>query len=375
MRIYLSPPDVGEDERALIVAAFDSGWIAPLGPFVDQFEADMSQVLGGAHCVALSSGTAALHLALLLAGVGAGDEVLVPTLTFSATANAVTYVGAKPTFIDATDATWQLDPQLVVEELDRRAKAGNLPAALITVDLYGQCADYGPIETACRGYDVPLIEDAAEALGATYDGKPAATFGDFGVLSFNGNKVITTSGGGMLITHDEEIAQRARYLATQARDPAPHYEHSVIGFNYRMSNLLAALGVAQLKSLGTKLARRIDHNRYYRERLQDLPGVGFMPAAPYGESTWWLTCLTLDPETSGTSPDQVRLALDERGIEARPVWKPMHMQPVFRDCPALGGDVAAKLFATGLCLPSGSNLTDDDRTEVADIVAGLIGSD
>ena len=373
-RIYLSPPDVSDEERRLVLEAFDSGWIAPLGPFVDRFEADMSTALGGGvHAVALSSGTAALHLALILAGVKPGHDVLVPTLTFSATANAVTYVGARPVFLDVDEATWQVDPQLVVDELDRLHRAGRPPAAVITVDLYGQCADYDVIAAACQRYGVPLIEDAAEALGATYRGKPAGTFGDFGVLSFNGNKVITTSGGGMLVTADEDASGRARYLATQARDPAPHYEHSVVGYNYRLSNLLAALGVAQLKSLDEKVARRRANNAYYRERLADLPGVSFMPHASYGEPTWWLTCLTFDPDTSRTSPEQLRLALGKEGIEARPVWKPMHMQPVFRECRVVGGEVAGRLFATGLCLPSGSTLSEESRVEVADIVAAVAG--
>jgi dTDP-4-amino-4,6-dideoxygalactose transaminase len=371
-RIYLSPPDVGPDERALLLEALESGWIAPLGPFVDRFEADTSSMLGGAHTVALSSGTAALHLALILAGIGPDDEVFVPTLTFSASANAVTYVGARPTFVDVDPTTWQLDPRLLADELDRRSKAGKLPAAVITVDLYGQCADYHQIVASCRRHGVHIIEDAAEALGATYDDQPAGTFGEYGVLSFNGNKVITTSGGGMLITHDPKSAERARWLATQARDPAPHYEHSVIGFNYRMSNLLAAVGVAQLRSLNDKIARRRSNNEYYRQRLEALPGVGFMPAAAYGEPTWWLTCVTFAPEQCGVTSERVRLALAARGIEARPVWKPMHMQPVFRECTSIAGHVAEQLFATGLCLPSGSTLTDGDRAEVADVVVDVV---
>jgi dTDP-4-amino-4,6-dideoxygalactose transaminase len=371
-RIYLSPPDVGPIERQLLADAFDSNWIAPLGPYVDRFEADVSSLLGGINAVALSSGTAALHLALLLLDVEAGSDVLLPSLTFSATANAVTYVGARPVFLDIDAATWQLDPALLEDELDRRTRAGDTPAAVIAVDLYGQCADYDRIAAACSRHGVPLIEDAAEALGATYRGRPAGTLGDIGVLSFNGNKVITTSGGGMLLTADPGQAERARYLATQARDPAPHYEHSTIGYNYRMSNLLAALGVGQLRTLADKVARRRAHNDYYRRRLAGLPGVEFMPPAAYGEPSWWLTCLTFDPQESRARPEDVRLALEARGIEARPVWKPMHLQPVFRQCSSVGGAVSERLFETGLCLPSGSSLTDDEREEVADLVAGSV---
>jgi dTDP-4-amino-4,6-dideoxygalactose transaminase len=373
-RILLSPPDVGPDERARLLAAFDSGWIAPVGPDVDAFEAEMAAALAGdVHAVALASGTAALHLALLLSGVEAGDEVLVPTLTFAATANAVRYVGARPVFVDADEASWNLDPGLVVDHLDAAAAAGRLPAAIVTVDLYGQCADHDPIVAAARAHGVPVIEDAAEALGATYRGRAAGTLGDLGVLSFNGNKIITTSGGGMLLAADGTQADRARYLATQARQPAAHYEHVEVGYNYRLSNLLAAVGRAQLAGLDTKVARRREIFARYHARLADLPGVAFQPEADHGTHTRWLTCLTIDPEVAGTDREAVRTALVEAGIEARPVWKPMHLQPAYAGFEVLGSKVAEGLFATGLCLPSGSSLTDAEVEEVAGRVATALG--
>ena len=364
-RILLSPPDVGEAERRALLAAFDSGWIAPVGPDVDTFERQMAAHLGGdVHAVALASGTAALHLSLLLAGVGEGDEVLVPTLTFAATVNAIRYVGATPVLIDAEPATWQLDPDLAVE-----AMAARRPAAVVTVDLYGHCADHAPITAAAREAGVPVIEDAAEALGALHRGRPAGTLGDFGVLSFNGNKIITTSGGGMLLTRDREAAARARHLATQAREPAPHYEHVEVGYNYRLSNLLAAVGRAQLDGLQNRVARRRAINARYRTHLADLPGVDLLTERDGDRATYWLTCLTIDPDVAGADREAVRTALVESGIEARPVWKPMHLQPAWAQAPTVGGEVAARLFDTGLCLPSGSTLTDDEVDEVAGLVA------
>lgn len=363
-RIYLSPPDVGELERRFLLDAFDSNWIAPLGPHVDAFEREFASVVGLPFAVALASGTAALHLSLLALGVGAGDHVLVSTLTFAATANAVSYVGATPVFIDASPATWTLDPGLLEEELEERAKRGRPPAAVIAVDLYGQCCDYARIAAACERHGVPLIEDAAEALGASYDARPAGAFGRCAAFSFNGNKIITTSGGGMLVSHSRTLADRARHLATQARDPAPHYEHSSIGFNYRMSNLLAAVGRAQLQTLEDKIACRRSIRRRYERELSPLGGLEFLGEADYGRSNNWLTCLTVDPHLFGASAEQIRVHLESRGIESRPVWKPMHLQPVFRDCPLRGGAVAARLFATGLCLPSGSSLSASEQGEV-----------
>jgi dTDP-4-amino-4,6-dideoxygalactose transaminase len=362
-RLFLSPPDVGPRERELLLDAFDSNWIAPLGPHVDAFEREFAHFVGTADAAALSSGTAALHLALVLLGVGAGDDVLVPSLTFAATANAVAYVGARPVFLDSEWETWNLDPALLEEELDARARAGRpQPAAAIVVDLYGQCASWDPILAACARHGVPVIEDAAEALGATYRGRAAGSFGALNVFSFNGNKIITTSGGGMLAGDDPAVIARARHLSTQARDPAPHYEHSEIGFNYRMSNLLAALGRAQLEGLPAKVARRREVNARYRAAFAEHPGIGFLPNAPDGEPTNWLTVITLD------DPTPVREHLESLDIEARPAWKPMHLQPVFADCQMRGGAVAEEIFRRGLCLPSGSSMTDADVARVVDAV-------
>jgi len=367
-RLYLSPPETGALEREFVLDALDSGWIAPLGPHVDAFEAEVAEQVGMRHAAALSSGTAALHLALRLLDVGPGDDVLVSSFTFAATANAVTYVGARPVFIDADAATWQMDPDLLSDELAARAAAGTLPAAVIVVDLYGQCADYDRIGEICASYEVPIIEDAAEALGATYRGQPAGSFGAMSVLSFNGNKIITTSGGGMLLSDRPEWIERARFLATQARDPAPHYEHSTVGYNYRLSNLLAAVGRAQLRSLAERVQRRREHLGFYLAALSDLPGVAFMPRAPYGEPNCWLTCLTIDGEAFGADREDVRLRLERENIESRPVWKPMHMQKAFASCPSVGGDVSARLFEQGLCLPSGSGMTHAQRERVAALI-------
>lgn len=363
-RILLSVPDVSDVERKLLLDAFDSNWIAPLGPHLDAFEREFATLLGVDHAVALSSGTAALHLALILLGVGPGDEVIVPTFTFVATANAVTYVGARPTFVDSETTSWNLDPALLEEELDERGRAGRLPAAVIGVDLFGQCADWDPIVRACEHHGVPLIEDAAEALGATYRDRPAGMFGTIGVFSFNGNKMVTTSGGGMLVTGRADWAEHARHLATQARDPAPHYEHSEIGFNYRLSNLLAAVGRGQLQRLPEMVASCRAINRRYRTELADVPGLGFMPDASFGEPTNWLTVATVDERAFGASSEAVRQELDRREIDARPAWKPMHLQPVYAAHPVRGGAVAEAIFRTGLCLPGGSGMTDADLTRV-----------
>lgn len=370
-RIYLSPPHMGSEERELLLEAFDSNWIAPLGPQVDAFEREFAARLGVADAAALSSGTAGLHLALVLSGVERGDEVLTASLTFVATANAIRYVGAEPVFIDSDRATWNLDPELLGRELDERAERGSLPAAVVAVDLYGQPADYELIEAHCARYEVPLIEDAAEALGATYRGRAAGTFGDFGVFSFNGNKIITTSGGGMLVARSAGALDKARFLATQARDPADHYQHTEIGYNYRLSNLLAAVGRGQLRALDERVERRRTINRYYREHLADLAGIELMPEAPHCESTFWLTCLTVDPERFGADRDDIRARLEGEDIEARPVWKPMHLQPLYRDCAVRGGEVSSQLFERGLCLPSGSSLSEDELERIVGIIRSV----
>jgi dTDP-4-amino-4,6-dideoxygalactose transaminase len=370
-RVYLSPPDVGDEERRMLLEALDSGWIAPLGPHVDLFERELAQRIGVPYAVALSSGTAALHLALLIVGVGPGDEVLMPTFTFVATANAATYIGARPVLVDCDVDTWQLAPVLVEEELRERARRGTLPRAVVTVDLYGQTADYGRLVPVCEKYGVPIVEDAAEALGASHRGAAAGSFGASGVFSFNGNKIITTSGGGMLVTRDKGLADRARHLATQAREPEAHYEHVDLGFNYRMSNLLAALGVAQLRGLDGRMARRHAVNQAYRDALGALPGISFMPRAEYGEPNDWLTCVLVDPDACGATREDIRVALEEQDIESRPTWKPLHLQPLFADTRVIGGDVAARIFDQGLCLPSGSSLTDTDIDRVVGVIERL----
>jgi dTDP-4-amino-4,6-dideoxygalactose transaminase len=366
-RIYLSPPDVGPRERERLLQAFDSGWIAPVGPDVDAFERELAACLtpGEHHPVALSSGTAALHLALRLAGVGPGDEVMVSDLTFVASVNPIAYLGATPVFIDSVADSWNLDPDLVAEELAACARRGKPPAALVAVDIYGQCADYDRLRDVCWLHGVMLIEDAAEALGATYRGRSAGTLGDIGVLSFNGNKIITTSSGGALLAPGQEYAEEARHWATQARDPAPYYEHSELGYNYRMSNLLAALGRAQLETLPGRVSRRRAINAWYRQALAGEPGIDFMPEAGYGTPTCWLTCITVDPDAFGATREDVRLALERCDIESRAVWKPMHLQPLYAGCRVRGGAVSERLFETGLCLPSGSSLTDADLERIA----------
>ncbi len=360
-RIYLSAPDLAGGELAMLGEAVASNWIAPLGPHVDGFEAEMSARLGVPYALALSSGTAALHLALLVLGVGAGDRVWTSTLTFAATANAIAYVGATPVFLDSERASWNMDPGILVDELERAARANELPKAVIVVDLYGQCADLEPIAAACKRHGVWLVEDAAEALGATYRGKPAGSFGDLAVLSFNGNKIITTSGGGMLLGARKEWIDRARFLATQAREPVAHYEHREVGYNYRLSNLLAAVGRVQLADLERRVARRRAIREHYRTTLGERPGWTFMPEASFGSSTFWLTCVTVG---SPARRDALIASLAAVDIEARPVWKPMHLQPVFAGARVFGGAVAADLFHTGLCLPSGSGLTGADLERV-----------
>jgi pyridoxal phosphate-dependent aminotransferase EpsN len=372
-RIYLSPPHMGTTERELLLDAFDSNWIAPLGPHVDAFEREFCDTVGVPHAAALSSGTAALHLALLMLGVGPGDEVLVSTFTFAATANAVSYLGAIPVFIDSDRETWNMDPGLLEEELAGCARRGKLPKAAIAVDLYGQCADYDRILPACGRFGVPLVEDAAEALGATYKGKPAGSFGAAAAFSFNGNKIITTSAGGMLVSKDAGVVERARLLSQQARDPAPHYQHSKIGYNYRMSNLLAAVGRGQLKVLQDRVSRKREIFRFYKDTLGGFPGFSFMPEAGYGCSNRWLTCTLVDPSRFGATREDIRLALERENIESRPLWKPMHLQPVFKNCRIRGGAVSEELFERGLCLPSGTALRDADLERITGVVRNVHG--
>lgn len=363
-RIYLSPPHMSGREMRFVREAFRTNWVAPLGPNVDAFEGAFAAKIGVRHAVALSSGTAALHLALRALRLRPGEEVFCSTFTFAATANAIAYEGARPVFIDSDEATWNMDAALLAAELDRRARRGCLPRAVIVVDLYGQCADLKPIAAACRRHGVVLIEDAAEALGAIYRGKAAGTFGWANIFSFNGNKIITTSGGGMLATDDEKLARHARFLATQARDPATHYQHSQIGFNYRLSNVLAGIGLGQLSVLDSRVNARRRIFARYQKAFAGAPGLTFMPEAPYGRSNRWLTCVLVDPKAFGASREDIRLALAALNIESRPLWKPMHKQPVFRGCKTVGGEVSEMFFERGLCLPSGSSLTPADQARV-----------
>jgi dTDP-4-amino-4,6-dideoxygalactose transaminase len=362
--ILLSPPHMGDREFEFVKEAFDTNWLAPVGPHVNAFEQEFCEVVGTRHAVAMSSGTAALHLALQLVGVEPGDDVFCSTLTFVATANPIKYLGATPVFIDSDRISWNMDPVLLAEALDKRARQEKLPKAVVLVHLYGQSADIEPIQAICDRYEIPLIEDAAEALGATYRNKAPGSFGKIGIYSFNGNKIITTSGGGMLVTNDEDLAVQARFLATQARDPAPHYQHSQVGYNYRLSNVLAGMGRGQLKVLAERVAARRHNFEVYYSALQKLPGIEFMPEASFGTTTRWLSCMTVDPDLSGLDREQLRLALAGDRIESRPVWKPLHLQPVFKDCTCIGGKVSEDLFAKGLCLPSGSSLSDEDRDRV-----------
>lgn len=371
-RLYLSPPHLDGDEQRFVAEAFASNWIAPLGPHVDAFEREMAAYCGVGHAAALSSGTAALHLSLVLLGVGRGDKVWCSSFTFSASANPILYLGAEPVFVDSDIRSWNMDPQLLENELREAAKCGCLPKAVIVVHLYGQCADLEPIAAACAHHGVPLIEDAAEAVGAHYRGHPAGGVGKLGVLSFNGNKIMTTSGGGMLLSNDAGLILRSRFLATQARDPAPHYQHSQIGYNYRLSNVLAAIGRGQLARIEAKVAaRRAIHDRY-RAALAGLPGLHFMPEETYGHpgsrANRWLTCITIDPAVAGTDREGVQAALEGADIESRPLWKPLHLQPVFADCKMLGGSVCEDLFRRGLCLPSGSGMTEEEQTRVVEAI-------
>lgn len=371
-RIYLSPPHTGPADRSRLLAALDSNWIAPLGPEVDGFEADVAAWSGRRHAAATNSGTAALHLALRLVGVGPGDDVLMPSLTFVATANVAVYLGAHPVFVDVDRGSWTIDPNLVTSELAARAVEGRLPAAVLAVDLYGQCADYDRLTAICAEYDVPLVIDAAESLGATYRGRPAGSAGVLAAFSFNGNKIITTSGGGMLVGDDENQISRARQLAAQARMPAAHYEHVELGYNYRLSNLLAALGRAQLEVLADRVASRRSINAEYRARLDDVPGLSFMPIAGYGEPSHWLTVVQLDPDHARCTPEDLRVRLEAANVEARPGWKPLHLQPLFAGVPIRGGAISEQIFDRALCLPSGSAMTPEQMDKVITLARDVL---
>ena len=362
-RILLSIPHMGGDEETYVRQAFASNWLSTVGPNITAFEEEFEDRTG-LPAVALSSGTAAIHLGLKLLGVRDGDDVFCPTLTFVATSNPIRYLGAQPVLLDSDRATWNMDPQILEETLRERACRNRLPRAVIVVHLYGQCADMDPILDACGRYNVPVLEDAAEALGATYKGKPAGTLGDIGAFSFNGNKIITTTGGGMLVAQRPECVDKVRFWSTQARDPGIAFAHSEIGYNYRMSNVLAGIGRGQLEVLDLRVKQRRAVAFRYRDAFVDLPGISLMPQASCGLHTNWLSCFLIDEKRFGLSRDQLIDALNAANIECRPVWKPMHLQPIYANCERHGGEVAEDLFRRGICLPSSSSLSEAEQVYV-----------
>ena len=372
--ILLSTPHMGDAEMHYVEEAFRTNWIAPLGPNVDAFEAELAELVGVGHAAAVSSGTAAIHLAVRMLGVKPGDKVFCSTLTFAASANPIVYEGGEPVFIDSDLDSWNMSPRALERAFDAAVAEGWLPRAVIVVNLYGQSADMDALVEICDRHVVPVIEDAAESLGARYKGRPSGVFGRMGIYSFNGNKIITTSGGGMLISDDEDLIKQARFLATQARDPAPHYQHSQIGFNYRMSNILAGVGRGQLQVLEQRVEARRAVYEAYRDGLADIDGLTWQPEPDWSHSNRWLSALTIDPEVTGlTSADVIR-RLGEEMIEARPVWKPMHQQPVFAHCRhfAHGNEPASdRIFAQGLCMPSGSNMSAAEIQRVVDAMRSV----
>jgi dTDP-4-amino-4,6-dideoxygalactose transaminase len=367
-KIWLSSPHMGGQEQENVMDAFQTNWIAPLGPHVDGFEKDLSDYTGSHAVAALSSGTAALHLALILAGVKAGDEVLCASFTFSASANPIVYCGASPVFVDSEKDTWNIDPELLEKVILERMKLGKRISAAVIVHLYGMPARIDEISSILSRYGIPMIEDAAESLGSLYAGKHTGTFGMLGILSFNGNKIITTSGGGALIGNDDALISQARFLATQARDAAPHYQHSHIGYNYRMSNVCAAIGRGQMKVLEDRIAARRENYKFYQEILSTVPGITFQPELNGSFSNRWLTAIVIDSKKAGINREDLRKAFDAENIESRPLWKPMHLQPVFADCPTYLNGVSEELFNNGLCLPSGSNLSTQEKERISDVL-------
>lgn len=376
-RIYLSKATATEVEEAFVLDALRSGWVAPLGPHVDAFEREIAERTGVDHALALASGTAALHLALLGLGAKPGTAIVVPSMTFSASAMPVMYTGAEPVFVDALpDAN--VDPELFFEAIDTVQSGGTPVVAAMTVDLFGRCADYDELETGLRDRGIPLLEDAAEALGASYHGKAAGSFGAMSALSFNGNKIMTTSGGGMLLSDDADAIARARYLSTQARQPVAHYEHVDVGYNYRLSNILAALGRAQLTRLDEMIARRRQIRQMYADAFEDISGVSFLGRPEFGrddaEDNCWLTCIVIDPDVTGVTPDSAIAELASENIESRHLWKPMHLQPVFASHRSFLSGVSENLFNGGLALPSGSTLRDDEVERVVEVLRGVLGT-
>ena len=362
-RILLSVPHMGGNEERYVREAFATNWLSTVGPNLTAFEREFEHRIG-LPAVALSSGTAGLHLGLRLLGVGPGDEVFCPTLTFVASVNPVRYLGAEPVLIDSHRESWNIDPEMLARALRDKARANRLPKAVVVVHLFGQCADMDPILDICGRYEVPVLEDAAEALGATYKGIPAGAMGAVGVFSFNGNKIITTTGGGMLVSSRSEWVAKVRFWSTQARDPGVAYEHSDIGYNYRLSNVLAGVGRGQLQVLDQRVRERRAIAFRYRDAFADLPGITFMPQAPYRLHTNWLSCFLIDPDRFGWSRDEIVRLLDAAAIESRPLWKPMHLQPLYVTAKRYGGSVAEELFRTGICLPSSSSLTLEEQLHV-----------
>lgn len=365
-RIYLSKPHMGSKERVFMLDAFDSNWIAPLGPNVDGFEQDIVDYANVPHAVALSSGTAAIHLALIILGIRDGDEVLCSTFTFSASANPIVYQNATPIFVDSERDSWNMCPQQLERAINDRIDNGNKPKAVILVHLYGMPSKMDDLVRICEEYEVPIIEDSAEALGASYKNKKMGSFGKLSIYSFNGNKIITTSGGGALLSNNKDYIDKARFLATQARDPAPHYQHSHIGYNYRMSNICAGIGRGQMEVLDKRVAQRRAINSWYREILAPYDFIKFQtePSEDFF-SNYWLTAITVEGNTRNITRESIRLGLLEDNIESRPLWKPMHLQPIFKNCPAYTDGVSEDLFDKGLCLPSGSNLAEEEKGRIA----------
>lgn len=373
-KIWLSAPHMGGTEEQFVQEAFATNWIAPLGPNVNGFEKDLETFLGGnSHVAALSSGTAALHLGLVLLGVQAGDEVICQSFTFSASANPIRYVGATPVFVDSEKDTWNMCPQMLEEAIKDRTSKGKKPKAIIPVHLYGMPAKMPEIMEVANRYEIPVLEDAAEALGSSIDGKMCGTFGAISALSFNGNKIITTSGGGALVASDAALVQKARFLSTQARDEAPHYQHSHIGFNYRMSNLCAGVGRGQMQVLNDRIAKRREIFGRYVHLLSGRKGISYVQEPAGYFSNRWLSAILIDPGQAGVTREDVRLALDKENIESRPLWKPMHLQPIFADCPYYGNGISDTLFADGLCLPSGSNLTEEELQRIFAVIEKVLG--
>lgn len=370
-RIFLSPPHMSGRELLLIQEAFTSNYVAPVGPMVDALEREFAERIGVAGATAVASGTAALHLVLRLLGVGAGDEVWTSSLTFIGGVSPICQLGAQPVFFDVAPATWTLDTALLAEEMHSAARRGRLPKAVVPTDLYGQSCDIDAILEVCAPYGVPVVTDSAEALGASYKGRPVGGAGVAAVFSLNGNKIITSSGGGVIVSGDPALTDQARFLAQQARDPAPHYEHTTLGYNYRLSNICAAIARGQLAVLDERVAARRSVFERYHAGLGDLPGIDFMPEAGYGHCTRWLTVMLIDAERFGADPEAIRCALESENIEARPVWKPMHMQPVFSQARRVGGTISEDCFARGLCLPSGSALDPSDQQRVIDMIRNM----